>query len=295
MSRIAAAKSGGHRSSNPSPPPPPAPTSVQRGRGNPPPPTRMMPPQPPPSPTEHKSDFHVEVEVEAEEDGCGGGYTSDQSINERDTEDQRRAQTIKEDNQFNSVRAILAEATDSSDDSSDEGSHMHIRPPPRPTPRRSKPQQQQQSSSTKAAKEAMEVKDHDNDPQLLDELQRLREEMQEIRALATSRKDNDEYHHEQDLLRSKKRKEREEWKKKQIQQMKDKAALAGRRIRSSSSRAGAKIARRLHQSTTWRTLASVCSTMVCVHCVPWCCLSLDRVEEKEMFEEMFDGVGKKGK
>jgi hypothetical protein len=173
---------------------------------------------------------------------------------------------------------------------------MHIRPPPRPNPRRSKPQQQQQSSSTKEAKEAKEGeegKDHDNnnDPQLLDELQRLREEMQEIRALATSRKDNDEYHHEQDLLRTQKRKEREEWKKKQIKQMKDKAALAGRRIRSSSSRAGAKIARRLHQSTTWRTLTSVCSTMVCVHCVPWCCLSLDRVEEKEMF----DGVGKSGK
>jgi hypothetical protein len=302
MSRIAAAKSGGHRSSNPSPPPPPAPTSVQRGRGNPLPHTRMMPPRPPPTPTEHRSDFHVEVEVEAEEDGCGGGYASDQSINERDMEDQGQAQTIKEDNQFTSVRAILAEATDSSDDSSDEGSHMHIRPPPRPTPRRSKPQQQQQSSSTKEAKEAKEgkerkegkeVKDHDNnnDPQLLDELQRLREEMQEIRALATSRKDNDEYHHEQDLLRTQKRKEREEWKKKQIKQMKDKAALAGRRIRSSSSRAGAKIARRLHQSTTWRTLTSVCSTMVCVHCVPWCCLSLDRVEEKEMF----DGVGKSGK
>ena len=239
-------------------PPPPAPTSaVKRGNGkrnssyttegknN----ASMLPPPPPPSP---KSDFDLgpSIEVEAEIDGF-------------DAESQR---------QFESVRNALENETSSSSDSDSDSEHHHtrIRPPPRP-----KSQTNPHVISNNTANNTNTT--NATDPKVLNELQSLRNEISEIRQLATSRKDElSELYEEkkQERLDSARQSklEREIWRQKQLNNFKNLSKKNANKFKASSKKLATHISTKVSSSPTLLRLRITCARKICVHCVPYCWL-----------------------
>ena len=243
-------------------PPPPAPTSaVKRGNGkrnssynttegknN----ASMLPPPPPPSPP-LKSDFDLgpSIEVEAEIDGF-------------DAESQRQFESVR-----NALENKTSSSSDSDSDSDSEHHHTRIRPPPRP---KSQTNPHVNSTNTNTANIT-----NATDPKVLNELQSLRNEISEIRQLATSRKDElSELYEEKKqerLDRARQSKlERDIWRQKQLNNFKNLSKKNANKFKASSKKLATHISTKVSSSPTLLRLRIACARKICVHCVPYCCL-----------------------
>lgn len=274
LADIAASKSGNDgtsrrsHSKTSSPPPPPAPSStpvaIKRSidkyrisSGSTP---TMFPPPPPPAaaPTslrkEEISDFDFDIEVEEEMDGFS-------SYNE-----EKELQNEKERQQFTTVRDALNEST-SSEDSSSSDDDATVRPPPRRNSNKYSIGEQKTMLSGKEEEKTFDDtinKEERDNKQLMKELEVLREEMKEIKALATARRDDEinkeEIQRRKELYKEKK-KLQQQWRKNQYNKIKKNASFATK-----------KLIQKVHDSPLLVKANQNCHTMVCQHCTPWCCL-----------------------